>query len=299
MDKKIYTFAHEAMTTEFEISIAGHEKEYARQAAEEAFREIDNIELALTRFNPCSDISQINQLVPGKTIITSPYVFECLSMAIWVYHSTNKIFDISVGAVMEKLRDDDGKELHPNSNEINSALTKVNLDDLIMDSKTYKVGIKSTAKSSLILDLGGIGKGYAIDKVAELLEEWGVTNALIHGGTSTALAIGVPSENNSWILGVGGDYKNQLKNSELELKNQAISGSGTDVKGEHIINPQTGLPSNKNLATWVIHPSATIADALSTSFMLMSTDQITKYCLTNEKTTVYLVEKKSEKMIVL
>jgi len=93
-------FSHEAMTTFFEVIIPGDNAKYAEQAANAVFREIDRLEGLLSRFDACSDISQVNRLKPGQSVRVAPDVFECLSVAAWAYAETEGAFDVTVAPVL-------------------------------------------------------------------------------------------------------------------------------------------------------------------------------------------------------
>ncbi len=134
------------------------------------------------------------------------------------------------------------------------------------------------------LDLGGIGKGYALDRAGQLLLTWGVPDALLHGGTSTVLALGSPaaasgtepsresSERTGWPVGIGAGWPGAPE--RVFLSGRALSGSGTEVKGGHILDPRTGRPARGNLAAWASAPTAALSDALSTAFFVMTADGV-------------------------
>ena len=125
---------------------------------------------------------------------------------------------------------------------------------------------------------------YAIDKAQEVLADWEVTKAVINGGTSTVLALG-----KEWDLGVGGPWGEKVGMTSVKLKDQALSGSGTEVKGNHIINPKTGKAAMRHLAAWAIHPSAACADALSTAFMMMELKTIEQLCAATPGMVAFVV----------
>jgi thiamine biosynthesis lipoprotein len=117
------------------------------------------------------------------------------------------------------------------------------------------------------LDLGGIGKGYALDRMAEVLDEWEIATALLHGGHSSVLALDAPPGLAGWPIEMG--------ERTLAARRRALSASGIRAQGEHIIDPRTGRPPNRRVAAWVSleldgsrSPGA-VAEALSTAFMIL------------------------------
>lgn len=255
--------AHEAMATFFEIYIAEPDSEYARQAAQAAFREIDRLDSLFNRFDPGSEISRINRLDPGAEIPVGIETFECLSLAEAVRRETGGAFDANARAAMS---DGLGSGEH-------AAFVPVS------ESGGFSVR-RPTASGPgdgirLDLDLGGVGKGYAVDRAMNILRDWGVSDALIHGGTSTVRAAGSPPpadasasvSNKGWPVGAGGGWEGAPP--RVLLADRALSGSGTEIKGGHILDPRTGLPARGNLAAWVSAPSAALSDALSTAFFVM------------------------------
>jgi thiamine biosynthesis lipoprotein len=277
----VHRFAHEAMGTIFEVVIAGQESEYADQASKAVFREVDRLESLFSRFNPCSEIGQINALQPGRALRIGLEVYECLKSAEQVRLDTAGAFDINYRARRrihspesrhrtrpDRLAGNPGYELLPGANGF--AIRRPGL-----------VGENDDA--SLDLDLGGIGKGYALERAAAVLTDWSVDRALVHSGTSTALGIGsapgLKKGEEGWPVGVGGKWTDAGAPSRLWLRNRALSGSGTEVKGQHILDPRTGGVARSHLAAWVSHPSATTADALSTAFLVMGSKEVKAYCV--------------------
>jgi thiamine biosynthesis lipoprotein len=262
----IHRYAHETMGTVFEVMIAGQEADYAAQASEAVFREIEHLEALFSRFNATSEVGQINRLRSDESLRISPELFECLQAADKVRRETAGAFDLN-------FRKSAGYSDRP-------------AFDLAADDSGFRVRIHRDlfrrTPAGLDLDLGAIGKGYSLDRAALLLAEWGVEHFLIHGGTSTALAAGSapglsPGEA-GWPVGVGGAWEPAEVPKRVLLHNRALSGSGTEVKGRHVLDPRTGSPAKGHLAAWVSHPSAALADALSTAFMAMSQKEVHRYC---------------------
>ena len=272
-------FSHQAMGTFYEIFVAGEDPSYAGQAARAAFGEIDRLESLLSRFDPASEIARLNRLGPGESLPIGLETSECLSIAERVRTETGGAFDVNwrrpspsgSGSPLELVRTVTGF----------AARVRESLDKLLRP---------------LDLDLGAIGKGYALDRSLEILGEWSIENALIHGGTSTAIAIGAPGVEaaieaargpspqgtlpGGWAVGVGGGWPFEDAPREIILTGRrALSGSGTEVKGRHIRDPRTGEAAAGHLAAWALAGSAAEADALSTAFMVMDTAAVETYCL--------------------
>jgi len=235
---RVRRVAHEAMGTIFEALIPDADESYALQAAQAVFAEVDRIERLFSRFDPGSEISQINRVAAGETMAIGIETY-----AETVNRETSGAFDVRFGA----------------------AAASPNLD-LIRSGSGFAVRVPS---GDARIDLGGIGKGYALDRAAILLADWGIGCALIHGGTSTALAVGGAE----WPVATG-----FTSTQPFRLSVGALSGSGTEVKGGHIIDPRTGLPVRGRRAAWAYHPLAAEADALSTAFMVMEPEAVEEYC---------------------
>ena len=127
------------------------------------------------------------------------------------------------------------------------------------------------------VDLGGIGKGFAVDKVAGLLREWSIDRAMIHGGYSTVLAMGAPADSAGWPITFSNPLDRKETIARLTIEDEAVSGSGLE-QGVHIIDPRQAKPVAGKLASWSSARDAATADALSTAFMVMSPEEITRYC---------------------
>jgi thiamine biosynthesis lipoprotein len=267
------------MGTTFEIMLAEKDEDYAQQISQAVFAEVDRIKDLISRFNPTSEIGQINRLRAGQSLRIGVETFECLKTALAVQVDTGGAFDVNIGSLM-KYRERQISEARPLRTDVQKQL------ELTQKNRGYSVKYlpaKETEKATeLSLDLGGIGKGYALDCTLEILADWGVKRALVHGGTSTALSVGTPPEGmgqkKGWPVGIGGDWECPHTPKKYYLKDRALSGSGTEVKGDHIFDPRTNQPAKGHLSVWVSHPSAAVADALSTAFMVLSTKEVEAYC---------------------
>lgn len=275
----VHRFPHQAMGTFYEALISGCDELYARQAAQAAFHEVDHLESLLSRFNPSSEIGQINRLDPGSALKIGWETYECLAAAERVRIDTGGAFNINYRA--EKTERDRGSG---EQDETGAGRRPAYEAFPVTDGFAVRINRRpfEGRGRGVDLDLGGIGKGSALDRAAAVLADWSVDNYLIHAGTSTALAAGAaaggPGEEPGWPVGIGGIWTLPDLDKRARLRNRAISGSGTEVKGAHIKEPGTAAPAAAHLAAWASHPQAAVADALSTAFMVMETGAVSRYC---------------------
>jgi len=246
-------FRHEAMATFFEITIAGQPPDYARQAADAAFRELDRLETELSRYVESSYIARANRLAHGASIVLSPDALDCLLLAADLTIATGRAFD--------------------------PAYASVRPPDLAPDLPPYRLDpVNHTLTSHAIrlhLDLGAVGKGFALDRLADTLREWSITSACLNAGGSSVLALGAstPPER-GWPVGLGEDSSPRT----IALVDASLSGSGIAVQGAHLIDPRTGQPAARTHRTWALAPTAAQADALATAFFIMSESEIAALC---------------------
>ncbi len=280
-------FAHEAMATVFEIYISDDDERYARQGAQAAFAEVDRLELEMSRFISNSDISRLNDAVPGEIVDFGMDVFECLSRARDMYDKTSGAFDISVGALYSCWLNDDRTLRKPSDDELARACELTGLDHLKLSDEDFSAEVLT---EGVQFDLGGIGKGYAAEKMAEILREWSLGQALVLAGASSVLSVSVPEGMTGWPIKLRHPGNREDVLARFELTEGAISGSGKQ-KGQHIIDARSveGVPVKGRLAAWAMAPDAVAADALSTAFMMLSAEEIDDYCLANPGTAAIIL----------
>jgi len=286
----IHRFSHKAMATIFEILISHEDKKYARKAAQEVFFEVDRLEHELSRFIENSDISRINQLAINESTKVGPDAFECLLQCAKLYIDTNGAFDITIGSLMGCWLNENKTLRKPSKKKISLARQRTGLHHIQLDETQFSIQIIS---SPVQLDPGGFGKGYAVDKMAELLIEWDFEAFLIHGGKSSVLAVGSPPEEEGWHVSLTSPFNNKQMIEQVCLKNQAMSGSGLQ-KGFHIIDPRTAQPIKANSAVWTFAPTAATCDALSTAFIVMTSNEVKKYCLNHPEVKAIILKEEKE-----
>lgn len=267
-----HRFSHEAMATVFEVLIYGRQAEYAQQAAWAAFDEVDRLEAELSRFRPGSDIRRINGSAAGGLLRVSLGTYECLQVAAQVHAETDGAFDVTVGSLMalwQRAAEAGGEP--PSDEELAAARARTGMDLVAINADEPAVGLKV---EGVQIDLGGIGKGFALDRMGGLLREWEIRSALLCASTSTLLALDPPPGEEGWAAQLGPEDTPQ----RLALVNQALSASGMAVKGSHIIDPRAGRPAEGRFRARALAPTAALADALSTAFMIMGDGEVRSYC---------------------
>jgi len=267
-----HRFAHHAMATTFEILVAGSDPLYAAQAARAAFEKLDLIEKEISRYIPGSDISRINSLSAGESLLLGPDAFRCLSLSARLHADTGGAFDVTIGSLLQCWRKK-GRGSSPSREELELARRRTGMHLLRLDASKHRVEVPTRPVQ---IDLGGIGKGYGVDRMAELLREWDIRSALIHGGWSSALALDAPPGRRGWPVRFEGPGKGMKSLVRFHLENRAVSGSGF-TKGRNIIDPRSGRPARGRLASWACAPTAATADALSTAILVMSLAEIEDY----------------------
>lgn len=258
-----HRFSHAAMASIFEVYCVHDDGEYARQAARRAFAVVDRLELDLSRFVESSDITRINHLAAGESARVSVWTMECLQIARLLYDETGGAFDVSIGSGIEHL-------------------------ELLCGG--YRVQAQA---GGIRIDLGGIGKGYAVDRMAEELADWDVVQALVHAGSSSVLALAPPPGYPGWPLTLSRPGSGSVV-ARITARDQALSGSGIRRR-DHILEPRTGQPVRLRAAAWVsahatvwatfceragvCHSAAAVADAVSTAFMVLPAEKVETFCL--------------------
>jgi thiamine biosynthesis lipoprotein len=286
-------FSHEAMATTFELLIVHEDERYAGQAAVAAFDEVDRLERELSRFLENSDVTRINNLPANQTLQLSLDTFECLKIAGRVYAETNGAFDITIGTLLKCWRNDDpdrrasGRNPSPKEIPMDIGIARMHTGTNLLQLNEVEHTIALSA-SPIQVDLGGIGKGYAVDRVAELLRDWSIDVALISGGYSSVLALDAPPGKKGWPLTMTNPRGDKEILARPFLQKEALSGSGVQ-KGGHIIDPRTAEPVEGRRAAWSSAPDAATADALSTAFMIMGIDEIEKYCSLHPDTLAMVI----------
>ncbi|MEO0796724.1 MAG: FAD:protein FMN transferase [Verrucomicrobiota bacterium] len=242
------------MKTTFSLRIGCEDRSLALAAASECIDQIDQIENKLSRYLPGSDIWQINHLNAGESLFVSELTYECLRLALEVYQETQGLFDITLGQQIEHRKNEQGGPLPALSGQ------------LMIDPDRPRVHCVEAGRQ---IDLGGIGKGFALDHLMKILRDGGISSALLAAGASTQLAHGATP----WPIQLTG----QTGTTTIDLVNQSLSASGTAIQGSHIISPYDQESAYPRENIWLVHDSAAKADAYTTAALLMPDDMLAEF----------------------
>ena len=235
--------------------------------------ELNKVDLAMSTYKPNSELNQLNQAKVGQWVKLSPNTFEVLAMAQDVAAATQGAFDVTLGGLVNLWSF--GPEKHKNLPS-NAAIRKVLAEVGYQHLELNPAELSARRNKNSFVDLSGIAKGYAVDKVAARLRTLGGENFLVNIG-GEIYAAGLRAENQKWRIGIEIPKANQQEAQHLlQLSNTSVATSGGyrnfyEVDGQeysHTLNPKTGKPiTHKLKSVTILHPSNAIADAWATAFM--------------------------------
>jgi thiamine biosynthesis lipoprotein len=274
----MYQEARRLMWTNFEIVAYGSDRARLAEAANAAFEEIDRLDRQMSNYSETSELTYINRNAAHGEVIVEKELFDFLKRALDYSRATGGAFDMTVGPLMRAWGFFNGQGRVPDAVEMANVMATVGYSHIKLNESAHAIRFD---RQGVELDLGGIAKGYAVDKAAEILRDNGVTSALITSGTSSISAIGTPPNQAAWRVEVSDPTDRSRHVTTLELKDQAISTSGCHEKtfaaaGKtycHIMNPRTGQPIDGVLSATIITPSGVEAEVLSKTVMVMGVEK--------------------------
>jgi thiamine biosynthesis lipoprotein len=281
-----------AMACEFQIFFNAGQYAEATEVALEVLDFVEQLEAQLTFFRDTSHLSWINQNAGQRAVEVDPGLFEILDLALRVHAETAGAFDITATPLWEVWGFARRSGALPDADLLADAKTRVGSQWVELDRQRHTVRF---LKPGIRLNLGSVGKGYALDRCAEHLHSAGIEHFLIHGGGSSVLACGAQGSTGadsatgvpaSWIVGLPHPLRPERRLGEIRLCDRALGTSGSQAQSfwhqgrryGHILDPRTGWPAQNVLTATAIAPTALLADALSTAFYVMGPQQALDYC---------------------
>jgi thiamine biosynthesis lipoprotein len=259
------------MDTFVDIRVWGKDSD---KALKESWKLLEDLSNKIDRFNPNSEISKINKNA-GDYVEVSSDTLNIIKKAKYFAQITNGYFDPTIAPLMKIWGFYDKNYRIPDKKEIEDKLKYVDY------RKIYIEGNKVMIEKGMELDLGGIAKGYLIDRIFEVLRKYSIDRAVLNLGGQVGV-YGSPQEGALWEVSIRHPRKDQDFIGRVFIKEGSVSTSGDyerffikdNKRYCHIINPKDGYPSNSVISVSVISKSGTEADALSTAFFILGKDAI-------------------------
>jgi thiamine biosynthesis lipoprotein len=243
----------------------------------EAFDEVDRIDRLMSHYQDGSTVSRLNREGARGPIAVEPEFFDFIARAMQYHRDSAGAFDITVGPLMKAWGFFRGEGRVPSDDELASARRRVGSAHVTLNAAARTIAFD---EPGVEIDLGGIAKGYAVDRVAALLAERNVVAALISAGGSSIYGLGAPPDRRAWEVAIQDPVDTRKAALTVHLKDRALSVAGNSEKSfeaggttySHIMDPRTGRPVQGLLSVAVLAASAMAGDALDNAFFVLGPD---------------------------
>jgi len=263
-----------AMGTGFTIALYGEDRARLQTIVAQGLAEAKRLDQMMSNYIPDSEWSEVNRNAADHPVRISDELFQLLSACVEYSRESEGAFDITVGPLMKVWGFYKGTGHLPHRAEVRGAMNLVGYRNLILDPATHSVRF---GKKGVEIDPGGIGKGYAVDRIAQILKDNGITRGLVSGGGSSIYAIGTPPGEKGWKLDIKNPRDPSKAVESLYLKDESMSTSGSYEKFffaegrmySHIMDPRTGFPARGMLSTSVIAPRTIDSEAWTKPYYIL------------------------------
>lgn len=270
--------AHYVMGTVFEIEAYGEDADRAAEAVEEAFAAIRRADEIMSDYREESELSRLNREGAGGFVPLSPDLYEILQKSAAYSRLTDSAFDVTVGPLVDAWRRASEQGRLPSDRERTQLLPLIGSAHLLFAEQEQAVRL---GRSGVKVDLGGIAKGWAVDRAAQILRQRGIERALISAGTSSLYAMGSPPGQQAWNIAVRHPLREDEILAVVSLRDQSLSTSASYEKHlriggrtySHILDPRSAAPVESMWSSTVIAPDAVESDALSTATFVLGLER--------------------------
>lgn len=292
--ERLLRFGRRAMACDFQVFLRAEQRLGAVEAATQALDLIEQLEDQLTVFRSHSEISRINQEAGRQARRVEARLFELLQRCVAWHATTGRAFDITAGPLVKLWGFYTRAGRYPAEEDVARVLRQVGSQYLELDpaERTIRFG-----RPGMELNLGSVGKGYALDRCDEVLSAAGVPDFLIHSGQSSILARGSREgpDTPGWRVALRHPLRADRRLAELRLSDGALGTSGCGQqffyhRGKrygHVLDPRRGAPAEGVLSATVLAPTAAEADALATAFFILGPAETRTFC--RERTDLAVV----------
>jgi len=274
--------------------------------ARNALDDVDKLEQQLSVFRESSEVSYLNRRAAAEPVNVESSLFELLLLCQELSHDTEGAFDITSGPLTRCWGFLKRDSRLPSPDELERARQLVGRDKLLLDAASRTVRFRSAGTE---INLGSIGKGYALDRAAAMMAQSGMRpTALLNAGSSSIRAIGSGGAGSpGWLLGLGHPSNKTRRLALLRMRDCALSTSGSEEQSfvhdgrryGHIIDPRSGVPAEDVISVSVIAQSTAITDALATAFYVGGRRLAEAYCALHPDVLVIMLECHSQTPVVI
>jgi FAD:protein FMN transferase len=277
-----YEASRLSMACVYAIEVYGPDSQALPSITDAAFDEVDRIDRLMSHYKSDSPLSLINREAARHPVPVARELFDFISESLRYTRKTAGAFDVTVGPLMKAWGFFRGEGHMPAPGDLSEARRHVGAGHVTLDADTTSIAFD---QSGVELDLGGIAKGYAVDRAAAVLKSRGVTAALISAGGSTIYAIGAPPGRLGWDVSIQDPDDSRKMARTISLKNRALSVAGSSEKAftangvryAHIMDPRTGRPVQGILSVAVLARNGTVGDALDDGLFVLGPEQSRRY----------------------
>jgi thiamine biosynthesis lipoprotein len=293
-----------AMACRFEITLPISDQAGVR-VAQNALDEIDRLEAQLTVFREDSEVSEINRTASTGPVMVEPQLFSLLWRCQQLHSETAGAFDVTSGPLTRAWGFLRREGRLPQADVLAAARSCVGSEKLLLNHERRRIQF---ARAGVEINLGSIGKGYALDRVAATMRRRGVGSALLNAGSSSMRAIGAGQPGSrGWSVGLRDPRYKDRRLALLRMRDCALSTSGSEeqffeYEGKrygHIIDPRSGQPAEGVTSVTVVADSTTVSDALATAFYVGGRELADSYCATHPQVLAIMLESNAELPVVI
>ena len=254
------------MGSAYSVAVYGDDRSRMEEAVDAAFEEVRRLDQMLSNYKPESELSEVNRMAAQSPVHVSPELFGLLSACQEYSRESEGAFDITVGPLMKTWGFYKGSGRLPHRAEIRGVLERVGYRNVILDAANRTVRF---ARPGVELDPGGIGKGYAVDRMVEVLKQYGIKTALVSASGSSIYGLGAPPGERGWRVQIQNPKDKSKSVAEVYLRDESMSTSGNYEKFfradgriySHIMDPRTGWPAQGVLSVSAITPRTLDSEA--------------------------------------
>jgi FAD:protein FMN transferase len=257
---------------------AATDEQTLRRAVDAAFDEVDRIDRLMSHYKPESPLSRLNRDAGQQPVSVDPELFAFIKQSLRYSDESDGAFDITVGPLMKAWGFFRGEGHLPSSSELSTAHQRVGARHVTLNENDHTIRFDA---DGVELDLGGIAKGYAVDRAVGILRARHVDAALVSAGGSTIYGLGAPPGRHGWSVDIQDPTDARMVARAVMLRNRSLSVAGSSEKSfeadgirySHIMDPRTGRPVQGVLSVAVLTDTGTRGDALDDALFVLGSEK--------------------------